>query len=237
MKSTAFWILDACVLFSLSLLYLYQGYHRKNQLFTVWLCGGVFMQLIAAWGLAAGWPKWIDQLRAADDVVTYLLTAGVLVMAAARRDCPVNRSLLWGLGGMLALNLFARSLGTSVPPPVQTWLRNIAFFGPAIFLLIAFSNLRLDRLPLWLDSMLHALRAGNTDRTVFASVSLTGALGAVSRGTSEGVNPPTQRHAIIEAPTSTARFDSRLSRLDPAAHLFIKSRENSPNKERSQQVL
>ncbi|HEV2178556.1 MAG TPA: hypothetical protein VGW33_15325 [Terriglobia bacterium] len=179
MKSTAFWILDACVLFSLSLLYLYQGYHRKNQMFTLWLCFGVFMQLVAAWGLAAGWPKWIDHVRAADDVVTYLLTAGVLVVAAARRDCPVNRSLLWGVGGMVALNLFARAFGTNVPPQVRTWLRNIAFFGPAIFLLIAFSNLRLDRLPLWIDSMLHALRAENAERTAFASISVAGTLGAI----------------------------------------------------------
>ncbi len=172
MKSHAFWILDACVLFALSLLYLNQGYHRKNQLFTVWLCGGVLMQLVAAWGLAAGWPQWINQVRAIDDIVTYGLTVGVLALAILRRDCPVNRSLLWGLGGMMALNLFARYVGAGVPAGVQTWLRNIAFFGPAIFLLIAFSNLRLDRLPLRINSAIRTLKLPAVRRPAAAAVSL-----------------------------------------------------------------
>ncbi len=171
MRSIAFWALDACVLFSLSLLYLHQGFHRKTQLFTLWLCGGVVMQLVAAWGLAAGWPRWIEQLRAADDAITYLLTVGVLILAASRRDCPVNRSLLWGLGGMFGLNLLARVLGESVPAQVRVWLRNIAFFGPAIFLLVAFSNLRMDRLPLWLHSVLGQLDA-RARRPAVASISM-----------------------------------------------------------------
>jgi len=147
-----FWALDAVVLFSLSLLYLHQGYHRKNQMFTLWLCCGVLMQLAAAWGLAAGSPSWMSLARAAFDTVLYVLTAAVLVMAVMRRGCPVNRSLVWGLGAMLILNLFTRVVGNGVEHVVQVWLRNIAFFGPAIFLLIALSNIRLDRLPLWVDS-------------------------------------------------------------------------------------
>lgn len=172
MKSHLFWILDACVLFTLSMVYLYYGYHRKNQLFTVWLCSGVVMQLIAAWGLAAGWPKWMDHVRAILDIGIYLVTVGVLVVAAMRRDCPVNRCLLWGLGGMMALNLFARCLETSVPHPVQIWLRNIAFFGPALFLLLALSNLRSDRLPLRVDSVIRLLSAHATHRPAVASCSV-----------------------------------------------------------------
>lgn len=152
MKTLAFWALDATVLFVLSLVYFHQGYHRKNQLFAAWLCNGVTMQLVAAWSLAAGRPLWISHLRAADDVVEYVLTAGVLVMAVMRRDCPVNRSLLWGLGAMVALRALSIYLGERVEHSVQVWLRNVAFFGPAIFLLIALSNIRLDRLPLWITS-------------------------------------------------------------------------------------
>src|SRR5215472_6283216 len=105
MKAIAFWALDATVLFTLSLVYLHQGYQRKNPLFALWLCNGVLMQLVAAWSLAAGRPNWVTNLRRLEDVLIYALTVGVLVAAAARRDCPVNRSLLWGVGAMLALNV------------------------------------------------------------------------------------------------------------------------------------
>jgi hypothetical protein len=147
-----FWALDATVLFSLSLLYLHQGYHRKNQAFTLWLCCGVLMQLVAAWALAAGTPPWISRVGVAFDILLYLLTAAVLVLAVMRRGCPVNRSLLWGLGAMLVLNALERIVGSGVEHSVRVWLRNVAFFGPAIFLLIALSNIRLDLLPLWVDS-------------------------------------------------------------------------------------
>jgi hypothetical protein len=157
MKSLAFWMLDATVLFALSLLYLHQGYHRKNQLFAVWLCNGVAMQLVAAWALAAGPPPWVNNLRAFEDIATYVLAAGVLVTAVMRRDCPVNRSLLWGVGAMVVLNGFSRYLGSHADHSVQVWLRNIAFFGPALFLLIALSNIRFDMLPAWITSLLRSV--------------------------------------------------------------------------------
>jgi hypothetical protein len=157
MKAIAFWALDATVLFTLSLVYLHQGYQRKNPLFALWLCNGVVMQLIAAWSLAAGRPPWVTNLRRLEDVLIYVLTAGVLVAAAARRDCPVNRSLLWGVGAMLALNVFSKVLGVRVDHSVQVWLRNIAFFGPAIFLLIALSGIRLDMMPLWITERFRTL--------------------------------------------------------------------------------
>lgn len=172
MKSLGFWILDASVLFSLSLLYLHQGFHRKNQWFTVWLCSGVVMQLVAAWGLAAGWPDWMGRLRAALDVVIYLITIVALFTAMNHRECPVNRSVLWGLGSMVALNIFSRCISSGVEWPVRLWLRNIAFFGPAIFLLIAFSNLRLDRLPLWVNSTLRLAMSQANEQPALAAVAV-----------------------------------------------------------------
>jgi len=165
-----FWMLDACVLFSLSLLYLHQGYQRKNPLFMLWLCVGVLMQLAAAWGLAAGFPPWMTRVRAAFDVTLYVLAAGVLVLALMRRGCPVNRSLLWGLGAMLVLNVFTRIVGSGVEPVVQIWLRNVAFFGPAIFLLIALSSIRLDQLPLWVDSAVRLIAAGSLEQPAMAAM-------------------------------------------------------------------
>jgi hypothetical protein len=176
MKTVTFWALDATVLFALSLVYLHQGYHRKNVLFAVWLCNGVAMQLIAAWGLAAGPPTWMNQIRAFEDILTYGLTAGVLVTAFMHRDCPVNRSLLCGVGAMLGLNLLSLFLGMRVERSVQVWLRNIAFFGPATFMLIAFSNIRMDMLPLWINEALEGAGARWGEGTALAAVALASVL-------------------------------------------------------------
>jgi len=165
-----FWVLDAIVLFSLSLLYIHQGYNRKNQVFTLWLCFGVLMQLAAAWGMAAGQPPWMYRVRAVGDVCVYLLTIAVLILAVSRRDCPVNRSLVWGLGAMLVLNVFTRVLGSGVEPVVRVWLRNVAFFGPAIFLLIALSNIRFDLLPLWVDSAVRLIASGSIEEPAMAAM-------------------------------------------------------------------
>jgi uncharacterized membrane protein YhaH (DUF805 family) len=154
MRSITFWALDATVLFALSLVYFNQGYHRRNAFFAVWLCNGVIMQLIGAWALAAGPPPWIDRLRLCEDVLTYGLTAGILIIAAIHRDCPVNRSILWGVSAMVALNALCRFMGVRVDHSAQIWLRNVAFFGPAIFLLLTLSNLRFDMLPLWIKAPL-----------------------------------------------------------------------------------
>jgi uncharacterized membrane protein len=176
MKTLSFWALDATVAFALSLVYFHQGFHRKNPLFAVWLCNIVALQLVAAWALAAGPPPWLHYVRAADDVVTYLLAAGVLLTAAAQRQCPVNRSLLWGVGGLVVLNVVSRVLGVHVEHSLQIWLRNIAFFGPAIFLLIALSNIRLDMLPLWLDSVFRSLGDRCVAGSALAAVSIFGVL-------------------------------------------------------------
>ncbi len=173
MKSLAFWILDASVLFALSLIYLYQGFHRKNQLFTFWLCAGVCLQLLAAWGLAAGWPSWMDTAALWFDAFTYAATAAVLILAFVRRQCPVNRSILWGLGAMVLLNGFWRYLGGNVDPELRTWLRNISFFGPAIFMLIALSNLRADHLPLWIHSLLRLSTNGSGHAPAFAAIAIS----------------------------------------------------------------
>jgi hypothetical protein len=154
MKVNAFWILSATTLFCLSLIYLHHGYHRRNFLFACWLCFGVCVQLLGAWGLAAGRPAWFAPVGVLADFASYGLGAGVLLVAAMRRNCPVNRILLAGLGAMLVFSLLGRWLGDSLDAVARTWLRNIAFFGPAIFLLIMFSGMGADRLPVLVDSAL-----------------------------------------------------------------------------------
>ena len=176
MKTLGFWAMDASLAFALSLVYFHQGYHRKNPIFAVWLCNIVTLQLVAAWALAAGPPPWLNYVRAVDDVLTYFLAAGVLVTAAFQTRCPVNRSLLWGVGAMVVLNLGCRIFGVHLSHPLQIWLRNIAFFGPAIFLLIALSNVRFDLLPLWVDSLLQSIGDRWVGAPALAAVGIFGVL-------------------------------------------------------------
>ena len=129
MKVTTFWILSATTLFCLSLIYLHHGYHRRNLLFACWLCFAVCMQLLAAWGLAMGGAAWLRPVGIVADLVSYTLGVGVLLVALMRRNCPVNRTLLAGLGAMVVFSLVSRWVGDSVDAVARTWMRNIAFFG------------------------------------------------------------------------------------------------------------
>jgi hypothetical protein len=168
MKVNAFWILSATTLFCLSLIYLHHGYHRRNFLFACWLCFGVCVQLLWAWGLAAGRPAWIRPVGVLADFGSYGLAVGVLLVAAMRRNCPVNRTLLAGLGAMVFFSLLGRWLGDSLDLRSRMWLRNIAFFGPAIFLLIMFGGMRADCLPLLVDSALCRSGTGTDGQTSVA---------------------------------------------------------------------
>jgi hypothetical protein len=149
-KILGFWIASSVVLFLLSLVYLQHNLHRKNAIFAWWLCVGVSMQLVSAYGLVLGYPRWMNMLWIAADLLSFALAGGVLVLAFSRRACPVNRALLYGIGAMVILNVASRWWGDQLGQNVRIWLVNIAFLGPAIFLLVMFSNLRVDRMPLYL---------------------------------------------------------------------------------------
>jgi hypothetical protein len=153
-KIVGFWIASSVVLFLLSLVYLQHNLHRKNVLFAWWLCLGVSMQLVSAYGLVLGYPRWMSLLWTAADLLSFALAIGVLAVAFRHRSCPVNRALLYGLGAMVILNLFSRWWGDHLGENVRIWLLNVAFLGPAAFLLLMFSNIRADRLPLYVKSAL-----------------------------------------------------------------------------------
>jgi hypothetical protein len=153
-KLVTFWIASSSVLFLLSLVYLHYQLHRKNVLFAWWLCLGVAMQLITAYAMVLGSHRFLGYLWRTADMASMLLAVGVLLLAYHRRACPVNRTLLYGLGAMLAFNLITRLTAGHISMVKQTWLQDIAFFGPAIFLLVSFSNIRMDRIPLHICSSL-----------------------------------------------------------------------------------
>jgi hypothetical protein len=151
-KILGFWIASSVVLFLLSLVYLQHNLHRRNVIFAWWLCLGVSMQLVSAYGLVLGYPRWMSLLWSAADVLSFALAGGVLTLALSRQSCPVNRTLLYGVGAMVVLNLMSRWWGNHLGQNLRIWLVNIAFLGPAMFLLLMFSNIRADRLPLYVRS-------------------------------------------------------------------------------------
>lgn len=156
-KIVGFWIVSSVVLFLLSLIYLHHQLHRKNSLFAWWLCIGVSMQLVSAYGLVLGYSRWLERVWPLADALSYGLTVAVLIAAVSRRNCPVNQTLLYGLGAMVAFNALIRWFGGSLSPNLRCWLLNIAFLGPAIFLLLSFSNIRADRLPLRIKTAIENL--------------------------------------------------------------------------------
>lgn len=156
-KIVGFWIASSLILFLLSLVYLQHHLHRKNALFAWWLCLGVSMQMVSAYGLVLGTPPWMYRIWGLADGLSYALAVGVIGVALTRRSCPVNQTLLFGLGAMVAFNLGVRWWGEHLSIGLRSWLLNIAFLGPAIFLLIAFSNIHADRLPSRIQSALGGL--------------------------------------------------------------------------------
>ncbi|MGH9436903.1 MAG: hypothetical protein ACRD22_03185 [Terriglobia bacterium] len=170
-KMLAFWIASSVVLFLLSLVYFHQNLHRKNSPFAWWLGVGVSMQMVSAYGMLLAFPAWMYRLWPMADGLSFALALGVLAVAFVRRSCPVNRALLYGVGAMIALNVMARCIGGGLGEGIESWLQNIAFLGPALFLLTAFSNIRADRLPLYVRAVLHSLRL---NPTVDQAIAFTG---------------------------------------------------------------
>lgn len=181
-KVLGFWIASSVVLFLLSLVYLQHNLHRKNSIFAWWLCLGVSMQLVSAYGLALGYPPWMDLIWSAADVLSFALALGAIAVAFSRRSCPVNQTLLYGVGGMLVLNLLSRWWGDHLGENLRIWLVNIAFLGPAIFLLVMFSKIGPDRVPLYAEpARARIMAAGCTQnaaaRSKVRSPALSPALG------------------------------------------------------------
>ena len=156
-KIYAFWIVSSVILFLLSFVYFRQNLHRRNSLFGWWLGLGVAMQIVSMCGILLAYPRWMYKVWPIADGLSFALALAVMITAYLRRSCAVNQALLRGIASMIALNLAARWGSSHLGPAIESWLQNIAFMGPAAFLLVTFSNIRVDRLPLYVASALRAL--------------------------------------------------------------------------------
>lgn len=157
MNPTIFWVACAVVLIFLYAVWLYQGLNSKNPAFTTWLLISIGFQFLGLTGVAMHYPPWC---YAAGRIAQWVGIAGAVVVigysvhhwgcSAKIRgwECPVNKIIVEGLGVMLAFQLGAWLFGNA--ETVATWLRNIACFGPFLYMLVCFSGLRMDRIPLWL---------------------------------------------------------------------------------------
>ncbi|HEV2424285.1 MAG TPA: hypothetical protein VGZ29_05605 [Terriglobia bacterium] len=172
MKALAFWAACATVLFALLLVVLAAGVHRRNWCFAAWLGSGVAVQLGAACLLALGWQRALRYLGQADEWIAVGLALGAMVEAVIRcqrsgvRD-EVNLTVAIGLGAILAVNAvqtLAARQGFIATSELWTWFRNIGFMGPAVWMLLSFSNIDFGR----------ALRVA---RELMASPKLAEALG------------------------------------------------------------
>lgn len=148
-KPYVFWLLCAFVLLALSGVYLQNGFQKRNSIFACWLCVGVVAQLVAYWGDRLGRPWWFAPAGQFFSDLSFWMCAAVLFFAMTRWRDPINQTILRGLGAMLILNLLARHLGGELAPALRVTLRNVAFFGPTMWMLMVFSGARIDRLPLW----------------------------------------------------------------------------------------
>jgi len=150
-KPTLFWAACAAVVFALMLISFWTGIHRRNGFYAAWLGFTVCAQLLAACGLALHRPAWFAPAGRVTGAVELLLSICIVILAFCRLDCPINRVLLAGFGAILFFNLLSYVAVSSPLADLRVWgwLRNIGFFGPGVYMLVCFSNLRLDALPLW----------------------------------------------------------------------------------------
>jgi hypothetical protein len=148
---TVFWALCAATLFGLFLLSVHLQLQRKNILFMAWLGASLAFQFLAAIALAMPQrPEWFGAAGKISAIATAILAAGTALLAATRLACPVNQALLMAFAAMLVFDAAPYVLSYlkfEISNSGYAWLRNVSFYGPALYLILVFGGSRLDRLP------------------------------------------------------------------------------------------
>jgi hypothetical protein len=149
-KALAFWGACAAVLFALQIVVFHFGVHRRNWCFALWLGSGVAVQIACACFYALRWRLTLNFIARYDWWLGVALAMAALGECAVRRSVsgfadPVNTTVAVGLGAILGANLIEWMLastpaGEAIGGTAWTWFRNIGFFGPAMWMLLSFSN-------------------------------------------------------------------------------------------------
>jgi len=147
--------LAACGLHLLLLfLFSHLQLYRRHPFFMLWLLAAPLANLaywVLYWG---GEARLLARAEVGLDVLEYLLLTGTLVMSVIQWSDPssvvlrrgISALIIFALAGRLAANYqFAGGLGT-----VLANITNASFLGPVAYMVVKFSGVRLERLPLWL---------------------------------------------------------------------------------------
>jgi hypothetical protein len=146
------WILSASILFFLFLTFFARQFPKYNGWFSAYLIFSVGLQILFSISLAAGFTRRIPMTVL--DVVGWGLIL-MAALAAGRAHDAVNEVIQNGLGMMVIFNLLA--LGAiwfhQAPASMRVWTSNIACFVPSGYMLVRFSFVMSDGLPLWVQAI------------------------------------------------------------------------------------
>jgi hypothetical protein len=147
--------LAACAL-HLVLLFLFSHLqlYRRHPCFMLWLLAAPLANL-AIWVLYwSGEFRLLVPAQIGLDVLWYALLAGALAMAVAEWDDPASAVLRRGIVALIAFALIGRVAGRMhLAGGLGLALANImnaCYLAPTLYMVVKFSGVRLERLPLWL---------------------------------------------------------------------------------------
>jgi len=142
--------LHLALLFLFSHLQLY----RRHPFFMLWLLAAPLANL-AVWVLYwAGEARLLARAEVGLDVLEYALLIGTLVVSVIQWHDPSSVVLRRGISALIIFTLagrqaadyhFAGGLGT-----VLANITNASFLGPIAYMVVKFSGIRLELIPLWL---------------------------------------------------------------------------------------
>jgi hypothetical protein len=157
MKSNLLYI--AAMGLHITLLYLFSSLqlHRRNPVFMVWLLAVIFGNC-AIWVLY--WAKEYSALRGANiglDVLWYALLAVTLIWAWYDHSAAFRDVIVRGVIAMIVLAVFPRVIaGVHLAGGFGHTLAmaiNLGYLVPSAYMIIAFSGVRIDKLPDYLGQI------------------------------------------------------------------------------------
>ncbi len=167
------YILSAAILFFLFLTYFCRQFPKYNRWFAAYLLFTVGLQLLFATGIAAGFmgeiPVWMF-------AVPGWVLIGLAAVTAFRAQDAVNGIISDGLGAVIMLNLVGALMIVlgDAPGTMRATLSNIAGVVPTGYMLVRFSFVMSDGLPLWVsqmfDSRFHIPEAASAAVSVARSI-------------------------------------------------------------------
>jgi hypothetical protein len=149
------WILSASILFFLFLTFFARQFPKYNGWFSAYLLFSVGLQILFSISLAAGFTRRIPMTVL--DVVGWGLIL-MAALAAVRAQDAVNEVIQNGLGMVIIFNLLALAAiwFHQAPASMRVWTSNVACFVPSGYMLVRFSFVMSDGLPLWVRQILNS---------------------------------------------------------------------------------